>query len=821
MMDSRILALSIVAIILIIIAAIGFYLYGTTLSTISSLKSSYSSLSSSYSTVSSQLSQYMTNYSSLKAEYSKLESNYTALEGMYNMLLAMEKMYMNEAIANYTLFKQAEMNASYYKTLYEEVLAELKQINATGIKEEYKEGSALGVVLQFYDGIAIENPNDVLPFLAPNFTAEIMGVPFAGNYTYSTFNSTWLADFFSTYETVYFYTTALPTITVISNNTFAVTDVVQYFVAPTNDPVYLQVFNASNTITVQIIHGVPLITKLVWNGNEVPPSTVIAGYPSQHVMQANQVLEEFLYQVNAIGAEFPPNVITQYFSPNATFVVEGQLPSVFKTGVLTGSEITNFFNTWDTYFIFTLEYSQNILPNGTAIPPMVKVTLTPSGTMAVVTANETVFFTFVNQGQPGFPAIYDMHVNVTAYFMYNSTAAEWQIVKETWYVMQVQALSDTIYYNLNTPMFIVNGENTTVVNANSGNGYVLQLGNMMVIIKPHTYAELANGTLLSTYNFSLVSFSLEAIMPPAADFSNLTPLYAFAFAVNGQITPAISLVTNVSGKLVPNAPITIVFAPDTWTSWTWFGGTFNGTVYTGGSYKFADHWLYGDGVMVNTVFFKPVIWIFEAAQTPVGMPPKMVNVMVSPAYGFLPINSYTFEINGTTGGVAYGGNILVVIPPGTIVKTPSGDLTVYNFSIVYYALTNVPSPESNQTPILAFAYAVNGNTTFAYSFVNEQTGANQPVITVIFTPNMGANMWTWGPQSIIGKGSGYGYLFHDVIINGRGVVINLTFFKPVPWVLTLPYPYAMMSTTTSSSASTSSSSSSSTTTSSTVTMYWG
>ncbi|MBP1358021.1 MAG: hypothetical protein JZD40_06005, partial [Sulfolobus sp.] len=253
----------------------------------------------------------------------------------------------------------------------------------------------------------------------------------------------------------------------------------------------------------------------------------------------------------------------------------------------------------------------------------------------------------------------------------------------------------------------------------------------------------------------------------------------------------------------------------------WFGGTFNGTVYTGGSYKFVDHWLYGDGVMVNTVFFKPVIWIFEASETPVGMPPKMVSVTVPPDYGFYPVNVYTYEINGNVGGVAYGGNILVVIPPGTEVETPTGNLTVFNFSIVYYSLMNVPSPETNQTPILAFAYAVNGNVTFKYSFINVMTGKPQPLITVIFTPDMGANMWTWGPLAIIGKGSGLGYLFHDPIILGRGVVINLTFFKPVPWVLTLPYPYATMMTSSSTSSSMTSSTSTSSTYSSTTSIYWG
>jgi len=61
--------------------------------------------------------------------------------------------------------------------------------------------------MQFYDGIAIENPSDATPFLAPNFTATIQGVPFSGTYNLSTFNSTWLSNFFSRYETVYFYTT--------------------------------------------------------------------------------------------------------------------------------------------------------------------------------------------------------------------------------------------------------------------------------------------------------------------------------------------------------------------------------------------------------------------------------------------------------------------------------------------------------------------------------------------------------------------------------------------------------------------------------------
>ncbi|AOL16047.1 hypothetical protein BFU36_04155 [Sulfolobus sp. A20] len=785
MADIKTIGFAIVAIILVVIAAVGFYEYSVA-------NSKYLSLESNYQSVQSQYMTLQGNYTKLNQTYGQLASKYSELEGLYQTML----MYAKN---NYTLYKQAESNYTYYKMLYQQMLQEVSKLNVTG----YRPGAALATVLQFYDGIAIESPSDVLPYLAPNFTAMIIGQPFAGTYNLNTFNSTWLSDFFGTYETVYFYTTALPTVTPINGNVYNITDVVQYFVAPTSDPVYLQVFNASNTIIVQFINGMPEITELMWKGNEVSPSAVIAGYPSQHSLQANQVLEEFLSQINALGAEFPANTISQSFAPNAQLILTGQLPPVFKVGTYNGtSNIQKVFRTWDNYFIFALTYVQNLLPNGTAVPPTVEVMLTPSGANAEVIANDTVFFGFVNQGEPNFPMIYDLHVDINAYFSYNTTTASWQITKEVWNVTQVNALSDTIYYNLNQPIMKVSGEQTVMVNATSGQGYALQVGNMMVIVKPHTYAELANGTLLPVYNFSLVTFSLEAIYPPAAQY-NLTPLFAFAFAVNGQITPAISLVTNVNGKIVAQAPITMVWAPDTWTSWTWFGGTFNGTAYIGGSYKFADHWLYGNGVMINVQFFKPVIWIFESSETPVATPPKPVQVSVSPAYGLTPVNVYSYEINGTQGGVAFAGNMIVVVQPNTKIVTPSGNLTVFNFSVVFYNPANAGNAPNGQAPILAFAYAINGNVTFSYSSVNSVTGQANPFITIILTPSQDVTMWTWGPK---------GYLFEDPIIVGNGVVINLTFFKPVPWILTAPV---------TSSTSTSTSMSSSSTTSTTSTYTWG
>ncbi len=725
-MDTKIIGLIGVIIILLIVAAIGFYEYSAEAGNYSSLSSSYSSLSSSYSSLNS-------SYSTLSTQLQEAKQN--------------ESMYMEKA-ENYSQLYMM------YKSLYKQ--------NA--------EGAALDTVLEFYDGISIESYNDVLPYLASNFTATITGVPFSGTYTLNSFNSTWLSDFFSNYETVYFYTTALPTIKPLSANTYEITDVVQFFVAPTNDPVYLQVFNASNTIIVQDINGKMEITSLKWIGNEVPPSVVISGYPSQHALQSNVVLSEVLSEINGLGGEFSPSTIAQNFAPNAVLQVTGQLPSVFKVGNYTGlNSIENFFSTWDNYFIFVAEYSQNLLPNGTAVPPSVSVELSPSGTMAMVVANVTPFIGFVNQGEPGFPNIYDIHVDLVTYLQYNSTTASWQIEKQIFNATMIPILQDTLYYNLNMPIFKVIGEDTVTVNASQG--AILQEGNIVTIIKPGTYAMLPNGSKVSIYNFSLVTFSLQAVMPPAQDFFNLTPTYAFAFAINGQISPEYSLV-NASGS--PDAAITIVYAPDTWTSWTWFGGTFNGTAYIGGSYKFADHWIYGNGVIVNNEFFKPVLWIFESSCKPVGIPPTPVSITPKEVFGLSPIADYTYEVNGETGGVVTAGNILVVIQPGTTITTPSGNLTTFNFSVVFYAPQNVTAPMPGQVPFLVFAYAINNCVSFKYV-------ASKPFITVITTPSCGANMWTWGMKSGM-----YTYVLHDPIVIGKGIVVNLTFVRPVPWVLTLP-----------------------------------
>jgi len=149
--------------------------------------------------------------------------------------------------------------------------------------------------------------------------------------------------------------------------------------------------------------------------------------------------------------------------------------------------------------------------------------------------------------------------------------------------------------------------------------------------------------------------------------------------------------------------------------------------------------------------------------------------------------------------------MIVAIQPNTKIVTPNGNLTIFNFSVVFYNPANGGTAPNGQVPILAFAYAINGNVTFSYSSINSVTGLANPFITVIFTPSQNVSMWTWGAK---------GYIFKDPIIVGNGVVVNLTFFKPVPWILTAPEISYSSSTSLSSSSS-------STTTTSTSTPYWG
>jgi len=137
-----------------------------------------------------------------------------------------------------------------------------------------------------------------------------------------------------------------------------------------------------------------------------------------------------------------------------------------------------------------------------------------------------------------------------------------------------------------TPLFTVAGQASAIIS--NGHPAVLRVGNLIAIVPSGTEAETPQGNL-TTFNFTLVLFSVSNIASPPN--STLKPLFAYAFEVNGQISPNISFINNSTGK--PQPIISIVYAPNTWTSWTWLGGTFNGTAYVGGKYAFANSWIYG------------------------------------------------------------------------------------------------------------------------------------------------------------------------------------------------------------------------------------
>ncbi len=159
--------------------------------------------------------------------------------------------------------------------------------------------------------------------------------------------------------------------------------------------------------------------------------------------------------------------------------------------------------------------------------------------------------------------------------------------------------------NSNAHIFDVLYKNSTIINASKGAN--LSLGSAIrIIIKPGTYALIGN-SLLNKYNFSVIDFSAPSTFLPS-NLSNYSATGAYAFAVNGVISPSISFV-NASAD--PKAIISIISANNSTTSWTLLGGVFNGSAYINGTYKFPNVWSYPNSTyMVNNEFYKPVMWVF-------------------------------------------------------------------------------------------------------------------------------------------------------------------------------------------------------------------
>lgn len=171
----------------------------------------------------------------------------------------------------------------------------------------------------------------------------------------------------------------------------------------------------------------------------------------------------------------------------------------------------------------------------------------------------------------------------------------------------VTTLATTIQQR-SPPELTLFNSTTKNINASLG-GIVTTLAsdgvNISVRISPGTYVKM-NGTKLSSYNFTVATFTLSSGFPSPV---NQTAAYGFAFEINNKINPSAEFVSS-NGTSMPVTTTTKY--PDTWTSWAWLGGSLNGTAYVGGNYAVQNAWSYNTvaGTMTNTQFFKPIMWVF-------------------------------------------------------------------------------------------------------------------------------------------------------------------------------------------------------------------
>lgn len=153
--------------------------------------------------------------------------------------------------------------------------------------------------------------------------------------------------------------------------------------------------------------------------------------------------------------------------------------------------------------------------------------------------------------------------------------------------------------------FSVLSKATFAVNGSAGGTFTLN--HVITAVIPANTFVSENGNVIKNYNFSIIDFAVPSSL--SGPNASLVPYGAYAFAVNGQVNSSISFV-NSSGKF--QAIKSLVVGGLNETSWTYLGGVYNGSAYSGGKYTAADVWSHpNDSVMVNDVFFKPVMWVFE------------------------------------------------------------------------------------------------------------------------------------------------------------------------------------------------------------------
>jgi hypothetical protein len=163
-------------------------------------------------------------------------------------------------------------------------------------------------------------------------------------------------------------------------------------------------------------------------------------------------------------------------------------------------------------------------------------------------------------------------------------------------------------------------------------------------------------------------------------------------------------------------------------------------------------------------------------QTVTATPPGVQLPLLRPVYASSAV------INGTVGGAVEAPPLLVVVPPGTYVKIGNSTLKIFNLTVVLYPPPAMPPPD-NSTPVLTFAYFVNGYSGAAAQFVDSK-GRPKPLITMAEVPNLWTS-WAYAGYTTEGLAiRGGRYVFENRWIDAGGYQVNLQFIRPIAWVFT-------------------------------------
>ncbi|MDG6928211.1 MAG: hypothetical protein JRN26_02305 [Nitrososphaerota archaeon] len=314
--------------------------------------------------------------------------------------------------------------------------AEITQLSSA--LASYSNQAALAAAMSHWNNIAIESVNPIASQYEPGATLKWVGGPLSGTYSGTAqITSVW-NKFTSLYETVYWYTTVPPTVTQVNSSYYVVSAPVQFFVAPASNPQSLVVLNVTETIGLAKSNtgtstGSFMISNEVWSVKPIPVTDVIAGYPQQNTIIADELLANAYAHWNNIAIE-NTSLIMQEYTPSAELTWIG--------GPLHGnySGLQQINTTWTKFtglYEYVVWYAEQ--------PPALSI----SGTSATASAQlQFIVFPFNSTSNPAPHAVL---LNVNDTLQYSFSNGSWNIVHETWQVTPAPISSAAPGYS--TPQF--------------------------------------------------------------------------------------------------------------------------------------------------------------------------------------------------------------------------------------------------------------------------------------------------------------------------------------------------------------------------------